>query len=131
MKPRINSAQQDQRLRIRRGSEIAGRSAGSVPAKCPRKGRQESRGSLSRITESRGGKRGAAEKVKKGTKLKEAKVSATDPQARLMKFADKSVKAGYNCQMAIDPESFVVLGLEVTQRSNDTGLLKPMIDQLE
>jgi transposase len=70
-------------------------------------------------------------KVKKGTEVKEAKVSTTDPAARIMKFADKSYRAGYNCQVAIDPKSYVVLGLEVTQRNNDSGLLKPMIEQLE
>jgi transposase len=73
----------------------------------------------------------AKKKVKKGTEVKEAKVSTSDPDARLMKFADKSVKAGYNCQIVMEPESYIVVSVDISQNGNDQGLLKPLIEQID
>jgi transposase len=73
----------------------------------------------------------AKKKVKKGTEVKEAKVSVSDPDARLMKFANKSVQAGYNCQIVMEPEDFIIVGIEISQQRNDTGQLKGMIEQVE
>lgn len=71
------------------------------------------------------------DKVKKGTLVSEAKVSLSDKEARLMKFSDNSVKAGYNCQIAIDPDSFLILTSDVSQQGNDRGLLKPIVEDIE
>ncbi len=69
-------------------------------------------------------------KVKKGTTVSKAKVSTTDPDARIMKFADGSVKAGYNCQIGIDAQSMIILSVEPSQQGNDKGLLKPMVEKI-
>jgi transposase len=73
----------------------------------------------------------AKKKAKKGTAVKEAKVSISDPDARLMKFSDNSVKAGYNCQIAMEPENHIVISADVTQQGNDLGFMKVMIEQIE
>jgi transposase len=59
----------------------------------------------------------------------EPKASSTDPDARRMRFPDGGVKPGYNMQIACSKEGFVV-GLEATDRRNDTGLAKPMMEQI-
>lgn len=61
----------------------------------------------------------------------EPTASTTDPQARLMKMADKAYRPAYNLVLATAPTQMVILGLEPTDRRNDSGLATPMIDQLE
>lgn len=74
-------------------------------------------------------KQEAAKKHKKAEAAKSGpKVSTTDPQARLMKFADQSVAPGYNIQLASD--GWFVVGVDATDRRNDTGLAAPMVEQL-
>ncbi|RME95357.1 MAG: transposase [Alphaproteobacteria bacterium] len=77
-----------------------------------------------------------AEKAKAARKHRQAeekksarKVSRSDPEARMMKFADQAHAPGYNVQLAAS--GLFVVGLDVTQRHNDTGLAAPMIAQLE
>lgn len=86
---------------------------------------------LSELPKVEAAKESYKKKVKKGTKVSEAKVSTTDPEARIMKFADGSIDAGYNCQVAIDPESYMVLSVEVTNQGNDKNLLKPIVENIE
>lgn len=57
--------------------------------------------------------------------------STTDPQARMMKLPDGSVRPAYNLLLALAPEAMVIVGLEPTDRRNDSGLATPMIEQLE
>lgn len=60
----------------------------------------------------------------------EPRASRTDPDARLMRFADGAVRAGYNVQLAVLPESGIILATTVTDRRNDAGLAGPMIEQV-
>jgi len=60
----------------------------------------------------------------------EPRVSLTDPQARFMRFADGSIKAGYNIAVAASAKG-VVLGVSATNRRNDTGLAVPTIADIE
>jgi transposase len=76
-------------------------------------------------------KKSTAAKEKKGTKVIEAKVSISDPDARMMRFANGNIDAGYNCQVAIDPENYFVLSVNVTNEGNDKNLLKPMLEDIE
>ncbi len=64
-------------------------------------------------------------------KGREARASTTDPEARVMKFADGGFRPGYNVQFATDTESGVIVGVEVTNAGNDGEELPPMLDQLE
>ena len=59
----------------------------------------------------------------------ELRVSLTDPQARFMRFADGSIKAGYNIPVTANG-SGVVLTVTATDRRNDAGLAVPMIEDI-
>jgi len=86
---------------------------------------------LSELPKVEATKEAAKKKVKKGTKISEAKVSLSDPEARIMKFADGSTDAGYNAQVAYDPESHIVVSVDMTNQGNDKNLLKPMVENIE
>ena len=60
----------------------------------------------------------------------EPRASRTDPDARLMRFADGAVRAGYNVQLAVAPACGVILAAQVTDRRNDAGQAMPMIEQI-
>ena len=61
---------------------------------------------------------------------KEPKASTTDPQARVMKMADGAFRAAYNVIIAATTKTQIVLGINVTDRRNDTGTAVPMIDSI-
>ena len=61
----------------------------------------------------------------------EARVSTTDPEARVMKVGDGGWRPAYNVQLATDTESRFIVGVRVTNEASDQGLLKPMLDHLE
>lgn len=61
----------------------------------------------------------------------EARVSTTDPEARVMKMADGGFRPGYNVQLAADPDSRVVTGVGVTNVGSDSGQTEPMLDDIE
>lgn len=58
------------------------------------------------------------------------RASLTDPEARWMRFADGSVKAGYNMPIAAT-RCGIVLSVMATDRRNDAGLALPMVVDLE
>lgn len=55
--------------------------------------------------------------------------SLTDPEARYMRFADGSIKPGYNMQIATSSNG-LVLSITATDRRNDSGLAVPVVDDL-
>lgn len=55
-------------------------------------------------------------------------VSLTDPDARRMRFPDGAVRAGYNLQTVSIPGAGLIVMVEPTDRRNDKGLAKPMVD---
>lgn len=61
----------------------------------------------------------------------EARVSTTDPDARVMKMADGGFRPAYNIQFATDVDSRVIVGIDVTSSGGDQGQLIPMLDQIE
>lgn len=62
---------------------------------------------------------------------KEPRASLTDPDARRMRFADGAVRAGYNVQLAVTGIHQFITGVQATDRRNDTGLARPMIEETE
>jgi transposase len=58
------------------------------------------------------------------------KVSTTDPEARLMRFADGGVRPGYNLQLGCVPGADVIVEVMTTDRRNDTGLAAPMVEAI-
>jgi hypothetical protein len=54
----------------------------------------------------------------------------TDPDSRIMKTADGSEQA-YNAQAAVDAESQVIVGAELTNAANDKQQVEPMVAEIE
>lgn len=73
------------------------------------------------------------EQVKKanGQSEDKARVSTTDAEASVMKMADGGYRPAYNAQLATDTQTQVIVGVDVTTRGSDKGLLVPMVEQLE
>lgn len=82
------------------------------------------REALEEMEEVEAKKRSAEEREK-------ARVSTTDPEARVMKMADGGFRPAYNTQYAVDAASQVILGVEVANRGSDKWQLTPMLEQLE
>ena len=59
-----------------------------------------------------------------------ARVSTTDPDARVMKMADGGYRPAYNVQFATDMESRAVLGVAVTNVGDDHAAFVPMVQQV-
>jgi transposase len=61
----------------------------------------------------------------------EARVSTTDADARVMKMGDGGFRPAYNGQFAVDTETQIVVGVDVSNRGSDQGQLVPMLEQLK
>jgi transposase len=61
----------------------------------------------------------------------QARVSTTDPDARVMKMADGGFRPAYNVQFATDAATLIITGVDVTNCGSDYGLLVPMVEQHE
>jgi hypothetical protein len=59
-----------------------------------------------------------------------AKVSTTDPDARVMKLMDGGFRPAYNVQFATDVDSHVIVGVAVTNAGHDHGACAPMLAQV-
>ena len=70
-----------------------------------------------------------AEAAKKPEDKGQARVSTTDPEARVMKMADGGFRPAVNVQFASDTGSQVVTGVEVTNSGSDQGQMVPMLEQ--
>lgn len=69
-------------------------------------------------------------KEKKRQRAENARVSTTDPEARVMKMADGGFRPGYNMQFAADIESRVVVGVLVSNVGSDQEQMEPMLDEI-
>jgi len=72
-----------------------------------------------------------AEAKKKADEKDKARVSTTDPEARVMKMGDGGFRPAFNGQFAVDTQSQVVVGVAVTNSGSDRGNMSPMVEQLE
>jgi hypothetical protein len=72
-----------------------------------------------------------AEKDGRKLKASEPRVSATDPNARVMKMPDGGYRPAYNVQLATDVEARVIVGFDVTNEGTDSAQLVPMLQQLQ
>jgi transposase len=61
----------------------------------------------------------------------EARVSTTDPDARVMKMADGGYRPAYNVHFATDVDSRVIVGVRTINSGNDQSQLGPMLDEIE
>ena len=83
-----------------------------------RQGRVEQ--ALAELPAVRAAKKTAADRA-------EARVSTTDPEARVMKMADGGYRPAYNLQAATIPGSQVVVGVSVTNVGSDMAEAPPMV----
>src|SRR5208337_804280 len=67
----------------------------------------------------------------KNNRQEAARVSSTDPQARVMKMGDGGFRPAYNVQFATDTESRIIVGVGVSNAGTDTAQLAPMLEQIE
>jgi transposase len=67
-------------------------------------------------------KKGAEEKAK-------ARVSTTDPDARIMKMGDGGFRPAFNVQFATDTQTQIITGVDVTNSGGDQGKMAPMVEQ--
>lgn len=70
------------------------------------------------------------EAKKKADEKDQARVSTTDPDARVMKMADGGFRPAYNGQFATDTATQLIVGIAVSNGGSDQGRLSPMVDQL-
>jgi transposase len=71
-------------------------------------------------------------KQKQGKKkTSEARVSTTDPDARVMKMADGGYRPAYNVHFATDVDSRVIVGVRTINSGNDQSQLGPMLEAIE
>ncbi len=69
--------------------------------------------------------------AKADDKKAQARVSSTDPEARVMKMPDGGYRPGYNVQLSADTKTRIIVGVRVTNRTNDNGQLVPMLGEIE
>lgn len=60
-----------------------------------------------------------------------ARVSTTDPEARVMRMGDGGYRPAFNFELASDTATRVVVGVGVTNCGNDMGQITPMIEEVE
>jgi hypothetical protein len=61
----------------------------------------------------------------------EARVSTTDPEARVMKMGDGGFRPAYNAQFATDVKTRVIVGVSLTNTGTDMGQITPMLANIE
>jgi hypothetical protein len=71
----------------------------------------------------REGKGGAKEK-------EQARVSVSEPEARIMKQGDGGLAPSYNVQLSTDAAHKVIVGVELTQSASDSGSLAAAVDEV-
>jgi transposase len=73
----------------------------------------------------------ATKQRQKGKRTTEARVSTTDPDARVMKMADGGYRPAYNVQLATDVDGRAIVGVTVTNLGSDRSSVVPMLAQLQ
>ena len=66
---------------------------------------------------------------KKADQKDAARVSTTEPEARVMKMADGGFRPAHNVEFATDTASQVITGVDVVNVGSDQGQLAPMVEQ--
>ena len=61
----------------------------------------------------------------------EARVSLTDPEARIMKQNNGGYAPNYNMQLTTDAKQTFIVSVEVTQEAGDVGQLEPAMERLQ
>jgi transposase len=70
-----------------------------------------------------------AESKKTPDKKDKARVSTTDPEARVMKMPDGGFRPAYNVEIATDTASQVITGVDTINSGSDQGQMSPIVQQ--
>jgi transposase len=73
----------------------------------------------------------AAQAAKPAAERGAARVSMTDPEARVMKIPDGGFRPAYNVEFATDTAHLVITGVDVTDAGSDKAEMAPMLEQVE
>ena len=79
----------------------------------------------------------AAEELKKireskpEQERKEARVSLSEPEARLMKHGENAIAPSYHVQISTETSHQIIVGMHVTQCSSDSGSLLPAMEEVK
>ena len=68
---------------------------------------------------------------KTAEKQQDARVSTTDPDARVMKMPDGGFRPAFNVELATDTESQVIVGIAVINRGTDNDQASPMLAKIK
>lgn len=71
------------------------------------------------------------ESKKKAKEKAKARVSTTDPEARVMKMADGGFRPAFNGQFAVDTKTQVIVGVDISNSGSDQHKMPPMVEQIE
>ena len=72
----------------------------------------------------------AARAAKKAADRDKARVSSTDPEARVMKMPDGGYRPAYNWQFGLELSNFVITGVDVVNTGSDKAQMEPMVKQV-
>jgi transposase len=76
-------------------------------------------------------KRGRPPAVPPGTPKPKDQRNFTDPDSRIMKMNHKGFDQAYNCQVAVDSQSQIIVAREATNAANDKEQVEPTVEQVE
>jgi transposase len=93
----------------------------SMPA--PKKPKPSKRRGKSKDDPPAGGSAAPAEPAKPDS---EARVSTTDPEARVMKMADGGFRPAFNAQLAVDVQTQLIASVDVVDQGSDMSQMAPM-----
>ena len=68
---------------------------------------------------------------KSSTEKEPVRVSMSEPEARRMKHGDGGIAPSYNVQVSTDAQAGVIVGVEVSQSSDDASCLGPAMDAVK
>jgi len=71
------------------------------------------------------------EAKKKVEEKAKARVSTTDPEARVMKMADGGFRPAYNGQFAVDTKTQIIVGVDVSNLGSDQDKMPSMVEQMK
>jgi len=72
----------------------------------------------------------AARAAKKPDEQDKARVSSTDPEARVMKMPDGGYRPAYNWQFGVELSHLVITGVDVVNIGSDKAQMEPMVKQV-
>ena len=72
----------------------------------------------------------AARAAKKPADRDKARVSGTDPEARVMKMPDGGYRPAYNWQFSLELSNFIITGVDAVNTGSDKAQMEPMIKQV-